>query len=158
MEAKKRTELVKQVAQLVKSLSQSEKKSLFTKILTEKETLPVSIFRGKLSGLEAITVYLKDQQKKSVKEISFLLKRKNSTLYNTYTKAKQKLKNQKLDLSDHSVLIPVKIFSNRQISILESLVAYLRDQDLSCKKIAQLLNKSYSTVRTVYTRYQKKCR
>ena len=118
--------------------------------------MPISIFRSKLSGLETIVVYLKDIKGKSVAEIAQLLNRKKSTLYTTYHKAKEKFSG-KLDISDESLVIPLSIFANRKYAVLESMVAYLKDeQKLSFAQISILLDKKYSTVRTVYVRYMKK--
>lgn len=156
MELKKRAKLVEQVSEIVASLPVPEKRLIFDQVLKE-EQLPISIFRGPLSGLEAITVYLKEKEQRSIKEISKLLKREISTIYTTYSQAKKKSKHKKIAVIDHSVIVPLKIFSQRKFAVLESLVTYLYDcRRLSWKEIAQLLNKSYSTVRTVYNRYQKK--
>ncbi|MBU1974687.1 MAG: hypothetical protein KKH52_04810, partial [Nanoarchaeota archaeon] len=147
METSKKNELVSQLSKLVSSLSslsEKERTTLFSNLASKKD-LPISIFRSNLSGLEALTVYLKDNQNKSIKEISTLLNRKISTLYTTYTKSKRKLKGA-LDCSDFSVTIPIQIFSNRKFSVLEVLVSNLRDeQKLSWSKIAALLGKNYST-------------
>jgi len=156
---KKKTELVKVFSQLVSSLSDKEKRELFETLLGRgKEHLPISIFRSNLSGLEAIVVYLRDVKEQSSTEIAKLLNRKRSTIYTTYQKAKQKLTGS-LDCSDVSVTIPLQIFTDRKFSILESLTHYLKDEcEFSIVKITKLLNKKYSTVRTVYRRYQTKCR
>ena len=151
-----RQEIVKLITELVSNLSEQEKKTIFNEVLDKKQSLPVSIFRSDLSGLEALTVYLKDYQKKSIKEISSILNRNISTLYTTYTKGKQKL-NGKL-IVDFSVVVPIQIFSNRKFSVLEVLVSNLKNEHkLSWNEIAKLLGKSYSTVRTVYRRYLEKC-
>jgi len=159
LETSRQKELVHQLFKLVSSistLSEKERSLLFNNILNKSDGIPISIFRNELSGLEAITVYLKDQQNKSIKEIAALLNRNKSTLYTTYTKAKRKL-TRKLSV-DFSVTVPVALFSNRNFSILEVLVSNIKDeQKLSWGKIAELLGKSYSTVRTVYRRYQQKC-
>ena len=155
MGTSKKLEIVKLISELVSNLSKQEKKAIFNQVLSPKQELPVSIFNSKLSGLEALTVYLKDHHKKSIKEISALLNRNISTLYTTYTKAKQKLTG-KLKV-DFSVVIPIQIFSNRKFSVLEVLVSNLKnEQNLGWSEIASLLGKSYSTIRTVYRRYQEK--
>ena len=157
MDQKKKDELVQILSNLVASLSQLEKQEILNKILGKKEGLPISIFRCGVSGLEAIVVYLKDVKGLSINEISRLLNRKKSTIYTTYQKAKQKLPGE-IDRSDISVVIPYEIFADRKFAVLESLVAYLKDEmKFSLIKISTLLNKKYSTVRTVYVRYLKKC-
>ncbi len=148
---------MKAILQLVSSLSYKEKKEVLDHLQHEGEGLPISIFRSGISGLEAIVVYLKDVKELSIGEISKLLNRKKSTLYTTYQKAKQKLAKE-IDSSDISIIIPYNTFADRNFAVLESLVAYLKDElKLPFVKIAPLLNKNYSTVRTVYVRYKKKC-
>lgn len=148
MDKKERVEVVKLISQVVNSLSEKE------------EGIPISIFRTKgISGLEAIVVYLKDHQKKSIKEIATSLKREASTIYTTYTNAQEKLKKikGKLNCSDNPKTVPLKIFSQRKYSILESLAFYLQDKEnYSLKQIANLINKNYNTVKTVLRRYRKK--
>jgi len=153
----KKEQIVLLLSELVASLSQKEKQEVLEKLLGKREGLPVSIFRSGVSGLEAIVVYLKETKGMSITEISKTLNRKKSTIYTTYQKAKVKLCTH-LDLSDISILIPYEIFADRNFAVLESLVAYLKDEmKFSFVKISALLNKKYSTVRTVYVRYKQKC-
>lgn len=150
---RKNKELVDAILQLVSSLSREEKKEVLNQLQQQTEGLPISIFRSGISGLEAIVVYLKDVKGLTIAEISTLLNRKKSTLYTTYTKAKEKLSGE-IDSSDTSVLIPYSIFTDRNFAVLESLVAFLKDEmKFSLVKIATLLDKKYSTVRTVYVRH-----
>jgi len=149
---KDRDELLEMLSQVVDLLSDEERKFLFRKAKTQ---VPLSIFSGKLSGLESVVVYLKDRQGKRVKDIAKILNRKLPTIYATYSNAKRK--KGKLDCSGE-LFIPLSIFSNRRISILESLVSYLRDEEkLTLIQIAKILNKAYGTIKTVYWRYNKKC-
>ena len=153
---KQKEEIIEIIVQLVASLSADEKQKVLDILLEKKEGLPISIFRSKLSGLETIVVYLKDIKGKSVAEIAQLLNRKKSTLYTTYHKEKEKFSGR-LDASDESVVVPPGIFADRKYAVLESMVAYLKDeQKLSFAQISILLNKKYSTIRTVYVRYLKK--
>ncbi len=157
MDEKKNDKLLQILSELVSPLSEKEKRDLLEQLLGKKEGFPISIFKSQLSGLEAIVVYLKDVKGQSINEITQLLNRKKSTIYTTYHKAKLKAKHP-LDASDFSVVIPYRIFADRKFAVLENIVANLKDsQNFSFKKISVLLNKKYSTVRTVYVRYQKKC-
>ncbi len=152
----KKSEVVEIILQLVSRLSEEQKKELIDNLLKKEEGLPISIFRSGISGLEAIVVYLKETKNKSIAEIAALLKRKKSTIYTTYQKAKRKL-NKPLDTSDCSILVPYQIFAHRKFSVLESLAKYLKDeQKIPFVKISALLDKKYSTVRTVYVRYRTK--
>lgn len=154
MNLERKEELVKQISILISSLTAKEKQDVLNKFLDiKKQGIPISAFKAKLSGLEIIVKYLKEAERKSFKEISRILNRKLSTLYNTYNKSKTKFKGD-LNLSDSSIIIPFNIFSNRKYSILESLVNHLIKQKYSTKQISSLLNKSYSTIKTVHRRFR----
>ncbi len=157
MKLEEKQELIKQVSNMLGSLTLDEKREILKDVLEPKKTgIPISVFRVRLSGLGIIIKYLKEVENKSFKEISRILNRKLSTLYNTYTKSKIKFKDS-LDVSDSSIAIPFDIFKNRKYSILESIVVYLKDkQGLSFAQISLLLNKNYSTIKTVYRRYKLK--
>ncbi|MFC1741664.1 hypothetical protein ACFL3V_03965 [Nanoarchaeota archaeon] len=157
MDSEKREELVKIVSQLVNLLSDEVKSQVVLPLPGEQKGFPISIFRSNLSSLEAIILYLKDTKNMSTKEISTLLKRNVSTIYTTYQNAKNKIKGE-LDTSDFSITVPIDTFADRNFSILESLISYLKDkQGLNLANIARLLGKSYSTIKTTYRRYQEKC-
>ena len=113
-------------------------------------------FKAELSCLEIIVKYLKDKKKFSFKEISRTLNRRPTTIYTTYKNASVKCP-KPLKTDDTAILIPINSFRDRRYSILESLVAYLKEEErLSQKEIAQSINRSYNTVKTVYRRYRKK--
>jgi hypothetical protein len=55
------------------------------------------------------------------------------------------------------VTIPLSIFSNRNFTVLESLVKYLIDEkNMTNRDIAKLLGKSSKTIWTVHFRVKKK--
>ena len=117
----------------------------------ETQGIPVSIFK-KLSALEAITRYMKDEQKLSFNEIGKILNRSSITIRTSYNNSFKKFKG-KLDTIDTKHMIPFNIFQNRKKSILEHIVSYLKDKyDLNFKTIAEILNKNYQTIWTVYRR------
>ncbi|MEK6899681.1 MAG: hypothetical protein AABX05_01020 [Nanoarchaeota archaeon] len=157
MDTKKRRKIVELLSELIASLSEQEKKEILSGILETKEGFPISIFRSQLSGLEAMVVFLKDNGQKNVSQIALLLNRKKSTIYTTYTKAKQKIR-KPLDVSDTTIVLPFDKFKNRKFSVLETIVAYLKlKHQLPFVKISAILNKNYNTIRTVYVRHELKC-
>ena len=152
MNSKERQKLVSTISNLVSTLSEIEKKELLTQILNKKEAVPASIFNSDLSGFSSLVLYYKKYQKKSVKEISTLLKRDKNTIYTTLSRIKETTLKTSSQLQ-----IPVSIFQDRKYSVLESLVFYLRhNQNMKLVEIAKLLNKAPSTIKTVYWRYKKK--
>ena len=156
---KKRTELVLAISNLVSLLSTDEKTAILSKVSGSEQDfqIPLSIFKTrKISGLEVISVYLKENHK--VNEISKVLNRKPTTIYTSFKSAKRKLDGEMARVDSLSLLIPISTFADRNFSVLESAVAYLKEQqNYSLSKIAELLNRSYSTVKTVYQRYKLKC-
>jgi hypothetical protein len=152
LNSKKRQKLVSTISNLVSTLSETEKKEVLQQILTQKNVIPVSIFSSELPGLSALVLYYKKYQKKSVKEISTLLKRDKNTIYTTLSRIKE------TTLKTTSQLhLPVSIFQDRKYSVLESLVFYLRhERNMKLVDIAKLLNKAPSTIKTVYWRHKKK--
>ena len=156
MEKRKRKNRLEEVIALIATLSKEDKKKILFCIKESKDIIPISAFNAELSCLEIVIKYLKEEDKKTSKEISALLNRKLSTVYTTYNNSKLKYK-KKLDLSDNSVSIPTYIFQNRKFSVLESVAAFLKDNEsLSLKEISLHLNRNYNTIKTVYARYKKK--
>lgn len=142
------------MSDLLFSLNTSEKKEILKEVLSVKEEgIPISAFKAKLSCLEIVVRYLKDDSEMSFKEISLLLNRRLSTLYNTYNNSLKKYKSS-LNVFDKSIVVPFNVFSDRKYSTLESVVAYLVSSGYSLVKIASLLGKNYNTVKTVYRRYK----
>ena len=116
--------------------------------------LPVSIFRNKLSTLEIIVKYLKENLKLKNHDIAKLLNRTEKTVWSAYKRALKK--NIQLEITESKITVPIKIFYDRRFSSLESLVAYLKSNMVSFSQIADLLSLSYKTVYTVYSRYKMK--
>ena len=54
------------------------------------------------------------------------------------------------------VLVPNRIFQDRQLSVLEALVAYLKEQGFSFHEIGQMLNRDERTIWTCHHRMKKK--
>ena len=55
------------------------------------------------------------------------------------------------------VVLPIEVFQDRAVSVLEAIAEYLRDSNqLSFREIAVLLNRDERTVWTVYSRAKKK--
>jgi len=147
-------------------LLEKESKISFDEIITilnkrkedrKNKTLPVSIFNKELSSLETIVKYLKENLGLNYKEIAFLLNRNYNPIAITYRKSKIKFSKRLDDSSEKK--IPVEIFRNAKLSVLENLVAYLKENlMLNYRQIAILLHRDERTVWTVYQRALKKKR
>ena len=117
--------------------------------------IPVSIFSGKLCPSEALTKYLKEEQGLNYHEISKAINRNERGVWANYQRAIKK-QSTKFSIKD-SIYVPVQIFQNNNLSILECLICYLKDtRHLKNSKIAKLLNKNPSNIWTIYNRAKKK--
>jgi len=121
----------------------------FLSLYDEKEYVPVSIFSHSIGPLEALVKYLKEDKKLKYSQIAKLLKRDQRTIWVTYNDA---IKNLKSKLNKKSLeKIPISIFSNRRIGVLEHVVLYLKDvKKISVSDISTLLNRKNSTIWATY--------
>ena len=120
--------------------------------------IPLSVFldRG-VSVLEAISEYLKDSKKLSYHEIAVLLNRDDRTIWTCYNRAKKKNPGHFTKIAESKEHIPSSIFLDRTVSVLESIVEYLKNKrKLSYHEIAVLLNRDDRTIWTCYDRAKKK--
>ncbi|MAG08571.1 hypothetical protein CMO89_03795 [Candidatus Woesearchaeota archaeon] len=145
---------------ILKSLSPEEKKEIISSLkeqVKEEFTVPISVFRNnKLSCLETIVKYLKENYDLKLIKISKLLNRNSKTIWATYNKAAKKLA-KRFIAKEENISIPLSIFKSRKYSVLESVVGYLKEEhELSYHQISELLNRSYRTIATVYRRYRLK--
>jgi len=115
--------------------------------------IPAPLFRNKLSPLQILVKYLRENLSKTNKQIALLLNRDPRTTWVTYNSVKKK---KTLPAYEEGVQIPLSIFRNRKLSILEALVHFLRNLDMKYSEIARLLNKDQRTIWTVYSRAKNK--
>ena len=136
------------------NLSSSEILSFVEEKPVAKEILiPVSVFENeKLSALEIICKYLKEDLEFSYNKIALLLNRNHRTIWTTYNNAVKKLK-EKLIVNETRYFVPASIFADRKLSVLEAIVSYLRERyKLRYSEIAVLLNRDERNVWGVYQR------
>jgi len=119
-----------------------------------KDMIPTSIFDKRLAPLEAVVKYLRENCEYSYNEIALLLNRNAGPIGVSYRNAKKKFSSG-LDLSS-DVSIPVSIFKDSKLTVFESIVVYLKESGFKFKKIAELLNRNYRTIWTVYSRAKKR--
>lgn len=114
-------------------------------------SVPLSIFSGDLSPLEALSKYLKEDLGMTNHRIGVALSRDERGIWITYRNAKKKMPAAFTQRPD-DVMIPLNLFDDR-LSILEALVLYLKDQkNVKTSMISRLIKKSPSTISTVYNR------
>ncbi len=121
----------------------------------EERTIPLNLFKEDLGALESLVKYLKENLNLPYHEIAKLLNRDDRTIWTTYRNT-QKKKKEKLEIKSSKFLIPLSLFSNRKLSILESLVLYLKEKNLSFKEISELINRDQRNIWTINSRAKKK--
>ena len=146
---------IKELVNLLKVKHKVSSKDILH-LADEKEILiPVSIFTKKLSVLETLTKYLKEELSISYHVIGELLNRDERNIWHVYKNANKKQKTKiKIPLTKY--FFPISIFQNK-LSILENIVVYLKDElGLSYHEIAVLLERNDRTIWTMYNRAIKK--
>ncbi|MDP1695024.1 MAG: hypothetical protein Q8L34_05800 [Candidatus Woesearchaeota archaeon] len=125
-------------------------------LLDEKDLLiPFSIFTKKLTILEAITKYLKEELHLSFHQIGNLLNRNERNIWHTYANAKKKFSTPFTDKTSR-YFFPVSIFETK-LSILENLVMYAKEElKLTYHQIAVLTERNDRTIWTMYQRAKRK--
>ena len=120
------------------------------------KNVPIEVFSTELSPAEAIVKYLKDYKQLTYSQIGKLLNRDQRGIWGAYDRATKKQMSS-FQVNPSQLLIPIEIFQDRDYPILERLVVYLKeDQNIPVMKIAEMLDKSKSTVWTVYNRARRK--
>ncbi|MCX6742536.1 MAG: right-handed parallel beta-helix repeat-containing protein [Candidatus Pacearchaeota archaeon] len=122
---------------------------------SQEKTIPLAIFQENLGALETIVKYLKENLNLSYHEIARLLNRDDRTIWTTYQIVMKK-KKEKIEIKSNRFLIPLSVFSNRKLSILESLISYLKEKNLSFKEISELINRDQRNIWTINSRAKKK--
>jgi|SRR3989338_1836780 len=131
-------------------------KDILSYLQKPRNEIPLAIFTKKLSSLETITKYLRENQSLNFVKIAELTNRNQKALCRTYHNSKAKLK-ESFKETGSEFYFPVYILKNRELSVLETIVLYLKEKlNLSLVKISSLLKRDPSTIWTVYNRALKK--
>lgn len=118
----------------------------------EELLVPCTIFSKKLSSLQAITKYLSENLEIGFSEIAKILGRSDQGIWQAYNQSKKKMP-EKIIPKATRYWIPAGILNDKVLSVLESIVRYLKDEyNLNYHKIALLIKRDDRTVWTVYKR------
>jgi len=129
--------------------------------LSYEPLIPTSIFHDReLSFAETIIEYLHEQQKLKFSEIAALLNRDERNIWTLYRRANEKRSGEELKkvFASNNIFIPVSVFQDRSLSILEVVVEHLKAQNLPNAEIARLLLRSEKTIWQVASRVKEKRR
>ena len=130
------------IEEVLKQLSQSEKKILISTFILRDKRLGV---------IESVVKYLKEDVGMSYHEIAELLDRDDRVIWTTYNKSIKK-KKEKFTLGEPSVFLPVSIFTEKS-GPLVAVSKYLVEKcGMDYASIARLLNRDS---RSIWACYQK---
>ncbi len=114
--------------------------------------VPLSIFSSRLSGLQAIVRYLHDARKLPFSEIASLLGRDPRTVWSSYAQSR----GVAFRYEEDGFVVPLAPFARRDLSVLETLVAYLSGLGFPNAEIARMLGLDPRTTWTVKRRAESK--
>lgn len=118
-------------------------------------SVPVSVFRsGKLAALEAAVKYLVEDTGLSYRQAAEKLGRNPAPIAITYRNARRKMP-ERLDTSSEQ-RIPLSVFRERTLSVLECIAWFLKKQGRTYHDIATLLRRDDRTIWTVCARARRK--
>ncbi len=116
--------------------------------------IPLSILNEEIGVAEALCKYLKENLGLRFSEIAKLLNRDQRTVALNYKNALKK-KQEKIKFTG-GIVVPIKIFSDRRLSLLESVVNYLKEKGHTNIEISKILNKDPRNIWTLFSRAVKK--
>ena len=125
------------------------------KLMNQDYKIPVTIFSKKLGCLETITKYLKENLGLNYHEIAEILNRDDRTVWTAYKKAVEK-QSKLIKIKKTSILIPISTLKNRELTILKTIIIYLKKQGLKYSEIAALLDRDQRNIWTIYSRAKNK--
>ncbi|MFH1506598.1 MAG: sigma factor-like helix-turn-helix DNA-binding protein [archaeon] len=144
---------------LLRELAQEYKISpedILGEIEKRERSIPTSVFNKKLSPLETVSKFLREDRQLSIKSIAKLTQRSEKTVWQALNAAKQKMP-EPLVVDLTKPCFPIPKLQDRSLSILEHIVLYMKDElNLKYSQIAELLQRDDRTIWTVYSRAKKK--
>ena len=122
------------------------------KIAREEIYVPLVLFNDRRLGvLETLVKYMKENLSMSYAEIARMLNRDNRTIWATYVHAVKKVTTKFSEVQGY--LIPINIFANRNVGVLEVMAKYsMQELNLTYSQIAKLLKRDPRTIWCVVNR------
>jgi len=118
-------------------------------------TIPIGIFSKKLGALESLAKYMKENLDMSYREIAKELGRDERTIWTSYKKANEKQK-EPIKPKETKINIPTSVFENKKLTMLESIIIYLKQKGFKFSEIEKLLERDQRNIGTIYSRAMKK--
>ncbi len=117
--------------------------------------IPVTIFSKKLGALESIVKYMKENLGMNYREIAKELGRDERTIWTSYKKANEKQK-EPIKPKETKINIPSSVFENKKLTMLESIIIYLKQKGFKFSEMEKLLERDQRNIGTIYSRAMKK--
>ncbi len=145
---------INKLKELIQSYNLTQKDTL--NLLKINQEIPISIFNKRISPLETITKYMKEELNLSYNEIAKELGRDERNIWHSYNNAIKKHAG-KLEIDSQKGKIPCLLFKEKKLSILETIVVYLKDNlNFNFSEISKIMERNYRTIWTIYQRAIKK--
>lgn len=144
----------------IRTLAKDELISLFVTMLKDKgpereATIPVSIFNTRLSSLESIIKYMREDLGYSNNKVALLLKKSPQSTWITYRNAKVKHPGP-LKAKESPYDLPIEALAS-SLSTLETIVKHLKESHgLDNEHIGMLLKRDKKTIATIASRIRRK--
>jgi hypothetical protein len=132
-----------------------EKISLEGRGVVEARVIPITIFSREVGALEVLVRYLKENVGMTYHEIAIELSRDDRTVWTAHHKAVEKSKEQ-IRARETKIYVPLEIFKDRNKTVLEATIVYLREKGMRFNEIAELVDRDQRNVWTIYSRATKK--
>jgi len=145
------------IKQLIKAVQEEyivKRKEVLSLIRKEIE-IPITIFSKELGALESLVKYMKENLGMSYSEIAGELGRDERTIWTAYKKAKEK-QPKSLEIRETDLSVQISIFKNKKLTVLESIIVYLKEKGIKYSEIAELLDRDQRNIWTIYSRTVKK--
>lgn len=146
---------------ILETLSKKYNKTPFELIthIENKILIPISLFKQE-KPLTAVVTFIIENHKLSYTQIGKILNRSTKTIWQAYNNTQTKKENQKKKISQNFTQyertrfdIPVEYFYKNNLSILETVVTFLKEEHkLTYKKISSILFRDQRTIWTIYNR------
>ncbi len=148
-------ELTKDYSSKNAKLIDSIVEELREKEAKEEINVPIDVFIGGVGALEALCKYMKENLGMRYHEIAVELSRDDRTIWTACSKASEKAK-EPIKISKGEILLPLSIFKDRKLTVLEALIVYLKSKGMRYNKIGSLVHRDQRNIWTIYSRAVKK--
>lgn len=147
-------EIVNIIAERIKDKYKVSRKEILEMIKENEVNIPTSIFSKNLGALESLVRYMKENLNMSYREIGEEIGRDERTIWTAYKKAKEKeiSEPKETTVERKEVEIPLSVIKNSKLTVLESVILYLKKEGFRFSEIAELLKRDQRNVWTVYKR------